>query len=392
MALEKTLRWFGPDDPVSLDEIWQTGVSGVVTALHHIPNGAVWPAAEIMARQELLKRYELSWHVVESLPVHHEIKAGLTRRDELIDNYIRSMNHLAAAGIDTLCYNFMPVLDWVRTSLDYRTSRQGLTLQYDHSDFALFDLHILKREKAEQDYSDPVLEEAAKKNATWSAEQKHQLAETIILVTQSFVDGFSADAKGEFIQGFKNYLSEYQHIDSQMLRHNLSYFLDAVLPEAQKLGIRMAIHPDDPAFPVLGLPRIVSQPEDLRWIFSAHPSVSNGLTFCTGSFSSNRENPIQEMAVEFRDRTYFLHLRNTRYLGERAFVESGHLQGDLDMVRLMGTFLETNRSIPMRPDHGLGILSDHSSRSYPGYPLIGRVIGLAELAGMEAALLHKKHD
>ena len=392
MKIEKTLRWFGPADSVSLAEIREAGATGVVTALHQVPNGEVWPVHLIQNTLNQIRQEGLSWHVVESLPVHHSIKSGSAGRDQHIANYLDSMRNLAACGIDTICYNFMPVLDWVRTDLNYALPGSGITMKYDHIIFAAFDLFILQRPGAERDYPPEIIQAAHEQYDRMTPEQAEELSQTIILVTQGFIDGFSANPGGDYRKEFLAYLSEYQHIDQQQLQHHLGYFLDRIIPEAERLGIKMAIHADDPAFPVLGLPRIVSTANDLAWIFQRHPSAANGLTFCTGSFSSNQTNDLPLLAATFRQRIHFLHLRNTRYINEHAFIESGHLEGDVDMVAVLKALMPEKRTIPMRPDHGLRILDDHRRKSNPGYPLIGRLKGLAEIAGLTTALLHLNNE
>ncbi len=387
MILEKTLRWFGPEDPVTLSDIRQTGATGVVTALHHIPNGSIWPVQEIEKRKKQIESAGLNWHVVESLPVHNSIKAGKAGKDQLIQNYIQSIKNLSLFGIDTICYNFMPVLDWVRTDLEYVLPNGGVTMEYDHITFAAFDIHILERPNAQNDYSPEVISLAKERYSSMSDLESENLARTIILITQGFIDGLVDSDINDYKQEFIRYLTEYNGIGKEGLRENLKEFLDRIIPEAEKAGIKMAIHADDPAFPVLGLPRIVSTEQDLEWIFSVQKSMYNGLTFCSGSFSSNRENRVEELLKRFADRVYFLHLRNTKYSGEYGFFESGHLDGVVNIPKLVSIALRQNRIIPMRPDHGIKILDDHQRKANPGYALIGRMKGLAEIAGLEQGLL-----
>lgn len=382
MKLEKSFRWFGPDDNISLKEIRQIGATGIVTALHHIPNGAIWNQSEIKTRLDEIQQNGLIWRVVESLPVHNSIKAGLDERDELIENYKVSMANLAKHGIDTICYNFMPVLDWVRTNLSYQLPDGGITMHYDHITFAAFDIYILKRPEAIHDYSEEVIHLAEQRFAEMTDKEAEEIAHTIIVITQGFIDGLVDGSQGDYKSIFLNYIKEYEHIGITELRENLAYFLDRIIPTAEKYGIKMAIHADDPAFPVLGLPRIVSTEKDLDWILNRNKSVNNGLTFCTGSFSSCKKNNIVQMAEKFADRIHFLHLRNTKYISKYEFIESGHLEGDVDMFSVIKTMNSQNRIIPMRPDHGIKILSDLDRNTNPGYPLLGRMKGLAELDGL----------
>ena len=391
MKLEKSFRWFGPDDDISLEEIRQIGATGIVTALHHIPNGDIWSQAEIKIRLDEIQQNGLNWRVVESLPVHNSIKAGLDRRDELIENYKISMANLAEHGIDTICYNFMPILDWVRTNLSFKLPDGGITMQYDHITFATFDIYILKRPNAANDYSEEVIHLAEQRFAAMTDKEAEELAHTIIIITQGFIDGLVDGNQADYKSKFLSYINEYEDIGTDELRENLAYFLDRIIPSAEKYGIKMAIHADDPAFPVLGLPRIVSTEKDLDWILNRNKSVNNGITFCTGSFSSRKENNITQMAEKFADRIHFLHLRNTKYISKYEFIESGHLEGDVDMYSVMKTMVSQNRTIPMRPDHGIKILNDDNRNANPGYPLIGRMKGLAELTGLESAITTHFH-
>ncbi len=384
MKLEKSFRWFGPDDDINLEEIKQLGATGIVTALHHIPNGAIWSEAEIKMRLDQIQQKGLIWRVVESLPVHNSIKEGQAQRDKLIENYKISMANLAKHGIDTICYNFMPVLDWVRTNLSYKLPDGGITMHYDHITFAAFDIYILKRPNATNDYSEEVIHLAEQHFSAMTDEDAEELAHTIIIITQGFIDGLMDANQDDYKRSFLNYIKEYENIGTNELRENLAYFLEKIIPTAEKYGIKMAIHADDPAFPVLGLPRIVSTESDLEWILNTNKSVNNGLTFCTGSFSSCKENNITQMAEKFADRIHFLHLRNTKYISKYEFIESGHLEGDVDMYSVMKTMISQNRTIPMRPDHGIKILSDLDRNTNPGYPLLGRMKGLAELVGLPA--------
>ncbi len=387
MIFEKSLRWFGDSDPISLPEIKQAGAEAVVTALHHMSNGSVWPIDEIQPILDQIQNAGLRWHVVESLPVHDAIKRGIPERDGLIKNYIQSMRNLASCGIDTICYNFMPVLDWVRTDIHYQTPEGAESMLFDYTTFAAFDIHILKRLNAKDNYPKAIVNQAQIFYNHLPDEKARELAHTIIVETQGFIDGFSGASHEDYLEGFRNYLALYHDIDSKLLRENLGYFLDQIIPVAEECGLKMAIHADDPAFPVLGLPRIVSTLEDLEWIFNRQNSVNNGLTFCSGSLGSNQQNNLNDIIAECIKRIHFVHLRNMVFTAERSFYESGHIEGNLDMVALIKA-LSSNRKIPMRPDHGLKILDDYNRQANPGYPLIGRMKGLAEIRGIEKGLKH----
>ncbi len=385
MPFEKSLRWFGEADPVGLSDMREAGATSVVTALHHIPNGQVWPEAAIKSLLLKINKARLDWHVVESLPVHDSIKRGAPERDQHIQHYLTSMRHLAACGIDTICYNFMPVLDWVRTDIHFETPAGGESMLFDYPSFALFDIHILHRPGAKNDYPAAIIDQAAQLFDHLPDEQATQLAHTIIIETQGFIDGFTSESAEDYLPAFLEYLQTYQAIDTKQLRENLGYFLDQVIPLASTLGIKMAIHADDPAFPVLGLPRIVSTADDLEWIFNRQQSIHNGLTFCSGSLGSNQENDLVKIIDQFKNRIHFVHLRNMRFTDQRSFYESGHLDGDLDLITIIKS-LQSDRVIPMRPDHGLKILDDRQRASNPGYPLIGRMKGLVEISAVEQVL------
>lgn len=396
MAFEKTWRWFGPGDAVTLSDLKQMGVEGVVTALHHIPNGEIWQTAEIRHTQNKIEKEGLRWSVVESLPVSEGIKTGGNDRDRLIENYRESLRNLGQCGIDTVVYNFMPVLDWIRTDIHYRTPSGGESMLFHFPTFVAFDVLILKRPGAENDYSPDMLGKASRVYAGMTPEQRETLARTIIVITQGFIDGVIKGATTDYKQTFREYLERYRGIGAQELRENLRYFLDAVMPVAEESGIRLAIHPDDPPYPVLGLPRIVGSEADIAGILEINPSPSHGLTFCSGSLSARRDNDLPRMAQRFGSRIHFLHLRNTRWLDEDTFYESGHLDGNVDMYQLMKILLEeqhrrkqsgrTDYRMPVRPDHGIKILSDRLLATNPGYPLVGRMKGLAELTGLETGI------
>jgi mannonate dehydratase len=392
-----TMRWFGPNDPVSLFDIRQAGCAGVVSALHHLAVGALWPIAEIQARQQLIEAANqthsaLHWAVVESLPVHEDIKKGRPSRDEYIANYQQSLRNLAACGIRTVCYNFMPVLDWSRTDLSYEMPDGSRALRFVWQDFAVFDLCILKRPGAEADYEPAVAEAARRQFATMSPEAIAQLTNTTLLGLPGSEEAFE-------LSSFQAYLNEYKAIDAAALTANLHYFIQQVAPVAEEVGIGLCIHPDDPPFPLLGLPRVVSTEADLAGLLAACDVRANGLTFCTGSLGVRPDNDLAGMVERFGSRIHFVHLRTTkREENPRNFHEADHLAGDVDMYAVVRALVEEElrreaageekTALPMRPDHGHQMLDDLSSakRTYPGYSAIGRLRGLAELRGLEYGL------
>ncbi|RXK86925.1 mannonate dehydratase [Filimonas effusa] len=395
MSLEKTWRWFGKNDKVTLAQLKQFGVEGIVTALHHIKGGAVWPVEEIQLVKEEIEKHGMRWSVVESLPVTEGIKTNGPEREELVRNYITSMRNLAACGIDTICYNFMPVLDWARTDLHFVNQRGAESMLFHYETFAAFDVYILERPGAEKDYAPEVLAAAKELIGKMTEEEKNNLAYNIIVVTQGFINGTVGNVHN-YKQVFLDYLKRYDTIDTHTLRNHLALFLNDIIPVAEELGIRMCIHPDDPPFPLLGLPRIASTMEDFEWIFSACPSVNNGLTFCSGSLSVREDNDLVAIAKKFAERIHFVHLRNIISLGGRSFYESAHLEGVVDMYAVLKALLEEQKRrreagrsdlrMPFRPDHGLKILDDFSRESNPGYPLVGRMKGLAEITGLEMGI------
>lgn len=396
MPFEKTWRWFGPSDAVTLEDLKQMGIRGVVTALHHIPNGEIWSVEEIQKTKQQIGSCGLSWSVVESLPVSEGIKMASPDRQRLISNYMESLRNLGACGIDTVVYNFMPVLDWIRTDLRYRTPNGGESMLFNFPTFAAFDVFILKRPGAVEDYSPEIIRKADRIFWGMSSEERENLARNIIIVSQGFIDGLIKDGTSDYKQMFLDYLRKYEGIGADQLRENLAWFLRAVLPVAEEAGIRLAIHPDDPPFPVLGLPRIVGTLEDILKIMKLHSSPSHGFTFCAGSLSARKDNDLPRMAVELAPYIQFLHLRNTRWPDEDTFYESGQLDGDFDMYSVMKALLQeqhrriregrTDYRMPLRPDHGVKILSDYQLDTNPGYPLVGRLKGLAELTGLETAI------
>ena len=396
MAFEKTWRWFGFNDPIQLSDLRQVGIEGIVTALHHVPNGEVWSIEEIMKVKNTIEKHGMRWSVVESLPVSEGIKIHSNDYHRLIENYQRSLVNLGRCGIDTVCYNFMPVIDWVRTDLHYQLPNGGEVMYFDYLKFVAFDIFILKRPAADKDYSAETVQKAEEVFNAMSKEDAEKLAHNIIIVTQGFIDGAVDASEKDYKQKFLEHLSEYEFIDKDKLRNNLSNFLNDIIPTAENNGIKMSIHPDDPPFPVLGLPRIVSTQEDLEWIVKQVDSLSNGITFCTGSLSVNRSNDLLKIIDSLGDRIHFLHLRNNIILPNGDFFESGHVNGIVDMYAVMKSLLNQQRKrmiegrydirMPLRPDHGIKILGDFDKKYNPGYPLIGRLKGLAELTGMEIAI------
>jgi mannonate dehydratase len=396
MPFEKTFRWFGPTDAVTLSDLRQMGIRGVVTALHHLPNGEIWSKEEIRKTQLQIESSGLRWSVVESLPVAEGIKMASPDRDRLVSNYMESLRNLGFCGIDTVVYNFMPVLDWIRTDLHYRTTSGGESMLFNFPAFVAFDVFILKRPGAIKDYSPEMIRKADSVFWAMSGAERENLARNIIVVSQGFIDGLIKEGSRDYKQMFLDHLQKYEGIDADQLRRNLTWFLKAVLPVAEESGIRLALHPDDPPFPVLGLPRIVGTLDDIRKIMEADPSPSHGFTFCAGSLSARKDNDLIRMARELAPRIQFLHLRNTRWLDDDTFYESGHIDGDVDMYALMKVLLQeqqrrskegrADHRMPLRPDHGVKILSDFRLNAHPGYPLVGRLKGLAELTGLETAI------
>ncbi|WP_343463089.1 mannonate dehydratase [Pantoea sp.] len=382
--MQQTWRWYGPKDPVSLADARQAGATGIVTALHHIPNGEVWPVAEIMKRKAEIEAAGLVWAVVESVPIHEEIKTGSGDVAKWIANYQQSLRNLAQCGIHTVCYNFMPILDWTRTDLAYSLPNGARALRFDQIEFAVFELHILQRSGAEADYSAAEIAEAAQRFAAMSDAHKQQLTRNIIAGLPGAEEGYTLDQ-------FRAQLARYDGIDKTRLRENFATFLRAIVPVAEEAGVRMAVHPDDPPRPILGLPRIVSTADDLQWMIDTVSSPANGFTMCTGSYGVLPENDLPGMIRRFGSRIYFLHLRATqREANPKTFHEAAHLEGDVDMFAVIKAIAEEERrrdaAIPMRPDHGHQMLDDLQKQTNPGYSAIGRLKGLAEIRGVELAI------
>jgi mannonate dehydratase len=379
-SLEQCMRWYGPSDPVSLVDIRQAGCTGVVSALHTVPVGEVWTSEAIQSYKAQITAHQLDWKVVESLPVHEAIKAQSDNFELYIENYKQSLQNLAENGIEVVTYNFMPVLDWLRTDTAHLLSDGAQTLSFNKMDYAIFDLYILERPNAAKGYS-PQLVNAAKVELGNMPEAKlARLKESILMALPGSDEAFT-------FSRILNLLEIYQNIDSNQLKQNLIYFLKAITPIAEEAGIQLAIHPDDPPFSILGLPRIMSTEEDISDIIEAVPSPANGLCFCTGSLGARPDNDLPRMIQKWGNRIHFLHLRNTQRDEKGNFMEAPHLGGDTNMYDVMQEVVQLmqqeQRSIPMRPDHGYKMLDDLKKSTYPGYTAIGRLKGLAELRGLE---------
>jgi mannonate dehydratase len=390
--MEQTWRWFGPEDVVQLSHICQTGATGIVTALHQIPYGVIWSVEEIEKRKALIAAdpsLGLRWSVVESLPIHERIKIGEGDLTGLFDNYRQSMRNLAQCGVTTICYNFMPVVDWTRTELAYPLPGGGTALRFNAHEFAAFDCFMLERPGAEADYSQDVLTRAKDWHLRSSEADRRKLLSNIMAGLPGAYDRYD-------VPGLRAMLDRYEDIDAAALRENLARFLREVIPTAEEVGIRMCIHPDDPPRPLMGLPRIVSNADDIAFILGAIDSSANGLTLCSGSLGANPINDVPDIAKRFADRIWFAHLRNVAKDPDGSFMEADHLGGDTDMVALVTVLLEeqkrrkdageTHWRIPMRPDHGHELLDDVGKPTHPGYPIIGRMRGLAELRGVMQAV------
>ena len=389
MSMEQTWRWFGPNDPVSLSDAKQAGATGIVSALHHIPTGEVWQKEEILVRKQVIEKAGLYWTVAESIPVHENIKTRSGQYQQYLANYKESVRNLGACGIDTLCYNFMPVLDATRTDFNYRLSNGSVALLFDATALAAFELYLLKRPGAEKLYTDKQKKEALAYLETLPKQEVEALISTVVA-------GFPGVGAGYTLDQLQAVLDTYKDISSPELKANLAYFLQEVVPVAEEAGVRMAIHPDDPPFPVLGLPRIVSTEEDVRELLAVVDSPFNGFTMCTGSFGVRADNELEGMIRRLGHRINFVHLRSTLRDERGNFYESDHLAGDVDMYSVIKAVLEEQQKrlkagradhrMPMRPDHGHQMLDDLHKKTIPGYSAIGRLRGLAEIRGLELGI------
>ena len=394
--MEKTWRWFGRKDRITLDMLRQIGVEGIVTALHDVPNGDVWTREKIRDLREYIESYGMRWSVVESLPVCESIKYGGPDRDQLIENYKESLRNLSAEGIHTICYNFMPVLDWARTDLEHPNPNGTTNLYFSYSEFAYFDIYIVGREGAREEWAGftvpgmtsdrDILAEVDALRENMTPEAEHKLVENIIVKTQGFVSGNIREDDEHPIELFRQLLSLYDGITKDQLRENMKYFLSAIMPVCEEYGMNMCVHPDDPPFPVLGLPRIVTSDEDIEWFLNAVDNPHNGLTFCAGSLSAGAQNNVVELARKYASRTHFVHLRSCHIFDNGDFTEASHLGGRADIIELVRIFEKTNPELPMRVDHGMTMLGDETRGYNAGYAFLGRMFAMGQVQGIMATV------
>ena len=384
--MEKTWRWFGKKDKITLPMLRQIGVEGIVTALHDVPNGEIWTVEAINELKSYIESYGLRWSVVESLPVCEAIKYGGTEREQLIENYKVSLANLGKCGVKTVCYNFMPVIDWIRTDLQYPWPDGTSSLYYDRIRFAYFDIKILEREGAEKDYTEEELHKVSELDQVITEKEKDDLIDTIIVKTQGFVNGNIKEGDKEPVVLFKRLLTLYKDINRDILRENMCYFLSAIMPVCEEYRVNMCVHPDDPPFQVLGLPRIVTNEEDIAWFLNAVDNPHNGLTFCAGSLSAGEHNDTRELAKKFAKRTHFVHLRSTAAIPEGNFIESSHLSGRGHLIDLIRIFAKENPGLPMRVDHGRMMLGDEDKGYNAPNSILGRMLALAQVEGMMAVV------
>lgn len=388
--MEKTWRWFGKKDKITLPILRQIGVEGIVTALHDVPNGEIWTVEAINDLKSYIESYGLRWSVVESLPVCEAIKYAGAEREQLIENYKVSLANLGKCGIKTVCYNFMPVIDWIRTDLQHPWPDGTSSLYYDRIRFAYFDIRILEREGAEKDYTEEELQKVAELDKVITEAEKDALIDTIIVKTQGFVNGNIKEGDKNPVSIFKRLLALYKDINRDALRENMRYFLSAIMPVCEEYGVNMCVHPDDPPFQVLGLPRIVTNENDIEWFLNAVDNPHNGLTFCAGSLSADEHNDTRELAKKFAKRTHFVHLRSTAAMQGGNFIESSHLTGRGHLIDLIRIFENENPGLPMRVDHGRMMLGDEDKGYNPGYSFHGRMLALAQVEGMMAVVDDEK--
>jgi len=384
MSLIQTWRWFGPNDAVPLSAAKQAGAEGIVSALHHVKNGNVWTEEEISKQKSLIEKAGLFWSVVESVPVHEEIKTGGSMREKFVNNYIESLHNLASQDIKTVCYNFMPVLDWTRTDTEFMVEDGSKALLFNNLDYIAFETEVLKRPGSEKEFEPALVEKAKRQWKIYSSDKQKEIEKTILLGLPGTVDDLS-------VEEFREMLAQYKNISEQKLRDNYVWFLKKVIPEAEALGIKMTVHPDDPPRPIFGLPRIVSTEADAKWLSTVVDSPSNGLCFCTGSFGARLDNDLPGMIKRLGNKINFFHLRSVQHLENGSFFEANHLEGNANMFEVMFEVVkllkERKVRIPMRPDHGHQMLDDMNKKNaYFGYTAIGRLRGLAELRGLEMGI------